>query len=401
MSGLGGRVGLLAAAAASNAVCLAAGLASLTAVVRLLDRPEFAAWMVALAAQALVSVIPNALGPGCARWLGQDPGAAGTCHRIRDQASWAAAALLTLAGLTWWGFDPTGASPLAWGLLALQLPALALETHRLQTLQMRRHFLSHAALLPLARLAKALALWTAVAAGGSGIELVAGLQLAAQVGVAAFLAGAGLPKPGVSRPEGFLRQWSGNLVSGMVVWGATRAAVVLLDRRADPETTASYGLADAVASSLQLPLQALATLVQPAVYTWNPDRGPGPLWRWTGLFALAGCGLGLAAVAGGPFLLALLAGPSGADSIAALRLLAPGVVAQACAVVPGTVLQRLGAGGTVAILETLAAAIVLGGLVGWPHLGAVEAAGLWSAGRVVWAVGSCLAAFHLVGRLRG
>jgi O-antigen/teichoic acid export membrane protein len=394
------RIAALAALSTANALALVGGLAATMAVLRLLDRAEFAAWAVALSLQALVCTGPLAAGPGCARWLSDDPSAADSCRSFRLRAAWAAAGILFASGSIGWMVSPGAVTPVAWLLLSLQIPALALEAHRIQTLQMSGSFQLQALQLPLSRLAKAGALWILPATGHGGIELVALLQLGAQILVVVpWLGRRAAP---VRVPDrGFVRLWRANLASGLVVWSGTRSTILVLDARSSPHGTATYGVADTLCSSLQLPLQALGSLLQPAIYSWSPGRSVAPLWKAAVASIGMGAGLCLIAFLAGPDLLRLLAGEAGSESAASLAILGWGILAAGVALVPGTLLQRLGAGATIATLETAAAATGVLGLLLLPAPGPEEAALCWTAGRWIWAAGSAIAAIHRTRRASG
>lgn len=384
----------------SNAAALGLSLASLLISVHLMDAHAFSGYAVALAIQALCFTVATSVGPGCARILAREQSHSGSCRVWRRGSGWVSAVLLAVTGNVAGHFLQLELGVWVWILLALQMPLASLEAHQLQILQMQGRFGTHALLSPLSRAGKAAGLGIVFLAGGSGPFWVVAAQTAAQLATWIVMSSRmGTIAPSNSPARFDWRSSVLNTLSGSVVWGATRANILMAKSRLDPVETGLYGLAETLSSSLLVAMQSLMTLIQPGIYRWNPQDGIRPLLRRAALLALVGSILSaMAAVLAGPAIELLLdRGWHGASP--AFAALCVGAAFQSWVAVPAAVLHRLNAGRTILFLEILGGSTMLAST--WSLASgstATDAAWCWAAGRGIWAIGGILATSALVRR---
>lgn len=390
----GRRVRAAALVGLSNGVSLVASLAGLVLAARMVGAEGFAGYAVALAVQALCATITGAVGPVCGRILSANEGDAGCCRRFRWRSGLASGLVLVVAGMAMEASHASRAGMAVWVCLALQLPSGALEAHRLQILQMGGRFERWSLVQPLSRLARALALALGWLWGLEGVLAVVALQTLGQI-----LANAPLlfPGPRMDQPRAETRfEWASagwNTLSGAMVWGATRANLLVSNSRLGSGQTGLYGLAETLSSSLLVLNQSIMTLLQPAIYRWEPSHGIRPLARRALVAGGAGSVASVVAALVAPWALGLVLDPSWRGVEAPFAVFCAGSALQAWAAVAGAVLHRLRAGRTILFLE-LAGGIAMLGAMLWIPVGASasQAAWCWVLGRSVWAVGGLVAA---------
>ncbi len=254
-------------------------------------------------------------------------------------AAAAAAATGTAAGPGFMTLLLLGALSLPATGPAAVLDGLARRQQRFRLLALRG-VLAHG---PAWGLAVLLAAW-----GQGALAMVAAQATLRWLELALLVAGLGLPRPRITRPDlvRLLRDAADGTAMKITGFLVLQAERVLIGTLAGPAALGLYGLARRLVDNLVF---ALAGVAGPLLFRDLSRLPPGaaadPLRRQAGLLALAAAPafLGLAVVAG-PLLAALL-GPAWADAAALLPLLALGGLFTALAWLLIAALRALGGGG--------------------------------------------------------